>query len=372
MPKKGLNIHKRADGRWEGRYKIGQYQNGGTKFRSVYGKTRGEVTEKLFAAYSNGMPAKHKTKEQTFSEILQLWLRYNRLRQKGATEHKYRMLIERHIDPELGTMKLSQINAVTINTFLERQFADGRIGKDGGLSPSYVRTMASIIQSAMKFAASEEYCPPLKSTIYKPPLERKELQILTKEEQSHLESYLMINCDAACLGILISLYAGLRIGEVCALTWEDIDFKHFVIRIRHTVARVRCTEASGDSTTQLIIDTPKTTSSVRDIPIASTLLPYLTALKELRSGAYVISESSDFVPPRTYEYRFHRLLDQCGIPQVNYHVLRHTFATRCIEAGMDVKSLSELLGHSNVGITLNTYVHSSIERKREQLELLKT
>ena len=372
MSKKGLNIHKRADGRWEGRYKIGQYENGNTKFCSVYGKTRDEVTEKLLAAYSSGMTAKRKTNERTFTELLQLWLRYNRLRQKGATEHKYRMIIENHIVPELGELNLSDINSVIINSFLERQLTNGRIKKGGGLSPSYVRTMAIIIQSDIQFSSNDEYCDPLKSTIYTPSLVKKELQILTKGEQTHLESYILSNGDAIGLGVLITLYAGLRIGEVCALTWNDIDLNNLVIRIRHTIARVRCADITHKATTQLILDSPKTASSVRDIPISSVLLPHLTEFRTSYSNEYVISESSDFVSPRTYEYRFHRLLKQCGIQQVNYHVLRHTFATRCIEAGMDVKSLSELLGHSNVGITLNTYVHSSMERKREQLEMLQT
>lgn len=370
MPKKGLNIHKRADGRWEGRYKIGTYENGGTKFCSVYGKTQDEVTKKLIAAYSCCTLSKTKVKEKTFSEVLLLWLSNNRLRQKGATEHKYRAIIERHIAPELGAIKISQITAVTINTFLEQKLKYGRIKKDGMLSPSYVRTMAFIIQSAMQFASNEEYCTPLKSTIYKPSLTKKELQILDKKEQKHIENYITTHCDIVGLGVLITLYAGLRIGEVCALSWDDIDLEKCLIHIRHTVARVRCTDVSNESSTQLIIDSPKTVSSIRDIPIASILIPYLGAFKSKNPNGYVVSETADFISPRTYEYRFHRLLDQCGVQQVNYHVLRHTFATRCVEAGMDAKSLSELLGHSNVGITLNTYVHSSMERKRKQLDML--
>ena len=134
------------------------------------------------------------------------------------------------------------------------------------------------------------------------------------------------------------------------------------------MARVRGTD--GGTATRLIIDPPKTKSSLRDIPLSRQLMAVLLPLYEKRRSEYVISDKSGFVSPRTYEYRFHRVLDRCGLPSINYHALRHTFATRCIELGVDVKTLSEILGHANVSTTLNTYVHSSMERKREQLEKL--
>lgn len=122
----------------------------------------------------------------------------------------------------------------------------------------------------------------------------------------------------------------------------------------------------------MIIDTPKTPASTRDIPISSALLPILASFRSHSSSKYVVSNTNTFLSPRTFEYRYHRLLEETGITPINYHALRHTFATRCIEAGVDVKSLSEMLGHANVGVTLNTYVHSSMELKRKQLEKLTT
>ncbi len=368
--KKGLNIHKRSDGRWEGRYKVGIYDNGSAKYASIYGKTRSEVTSKLLEIIaSNSEPQSH-VQEKTFSEILQLWLNNNKLRQKGATEHKYKTMIEQHIEPGLGALKLSLIDSLTINTFLLEQLNSGRLDKNGKLSPSYVRTMSLIIQSAMQFAADECYCKPLKTAIFRPPINKRELQIISKQEQRTLERYIELHWDTTCVGILMSLYTGLRIGEVCALSWEDIDLEKKIIKIRHTIARVRCTNADCGISTKLIIDSPKTIASAREIPIPSILVPYILKLRHLNSSSYVVSDSNDFVSPRTYEYRFHRILEKCGLRKINYHVLRHTFATRCIEAGMDVKTLSELLGHSSVSFTLNTYVHSSMETKRQQLELL--
>lgn len=370
MSKKGVNIHKRKDGRWEGRYKVGVYENGTTKYASVYARTYAEVKEKLITKMACKAHFNEPTiKEKSFEEILQIWIINNSPKQKGSTEHKYRYMIERHIIPELGSLKMSQITTTTINLFLNSKLKSGRVDRKGGLAPSYVRTMALIIQSALRFAEEEGLCMPLKSAICKPTEEKKSLEILNKEEQVKLELIVFERIDTIKLGIMLSLYAGLRIGEVCALSWEDIDLEKNIIHVRHTISRIR-NDTGAPRRTRLIIDTPKTSSSVRDIPISSVLLTYLFKMKKLDFSGFVLSGTSTFMSPRTYEYRFHKFLERCGIRQINYHMLRHTFATRCIEAGVDVKSLSEMLGHANVGITLNTYVHSSMDMKRQQLEKL--
>lgn len=371
MPKKGLNMHKRKDGRWEGRYKVGVSPNGHAKYVSVYGKTYAETEEKLYDAIACKPIPQARPGERTFAEVMRIWLENNRLRQKGATEHKYRSLIERHIEPALGDFRVSDVTSPTVNHFLAEKLRSGRIGTQSELSPSYVRTMALIIQSVMRFAAEEEYCPPLKTGILKPTPERKGFRVLTDAEEEILEEYCFSHLAPIPLGILLTLNAGLRIGEVCALAWEDVDLCGGVLRIRHTVARVRNTDPTKKASTVLIIDTPKTASSARDIPIVSSLRGILAEKKDGASG-YVVSGSDDFLSPKTYDYRYRRILDACGVRQINYHALRHTFATRCVESGMDVKTLSEILGHANAGITLNTYVHSSMERKREQLERLHT
>ena len=257
-----------------------------------------------------------------------------------------------------------------INKFLIQKIQSGRLDNKGGLSPSYVRSMMLIINAAIKFAVEEQMCLPLKTPICKPVLVKRELSILSLEEQKKLESYLCIGLDCAKAGILISLHTGLRIGEVCALSWEDVDLQNHIIRVRHTVARVKNTNTESRNSTCLIIDSPKTKASIRDIPISSSLLPILLSIKKEASSQYVISKADNFVSPRTLEYQYRRLIQKSGITVVNYHALRHTFATRCIEAGVDVKSLSEILGHANVNITLNTYVHSSMELKKTQIEKL--
>lgn len=371
MPKKVSNIHKRKDGRWEGRYKTGAYENGATKYRSIYGKSYGEVRDRLRDIQRNPeadlLP---RGREKTFREVLKLWSEGNRVCMKESTAYKYDYLIETHILPDLGDLKISLITASRVNAFLDRKLKSGRIDKKGGLSPAYVKTMMLIIQSALRFAADAGYCSPIKGKINKPVEAKEELAILDESEQKRLEMFLINDRNVTSVGVMISLHTGLRIGEVCALSWNDVDFANQIIHVRHTVARIGGDKTENGAGSRLIIDTPKTKASKRDIPISSLLLPLLLESKQQAASEFVVSDRKGFLSPRTYEYRYHRLLNACGIADINYHALRHTFATRCVEAGVDVKSLSEMLGHANVAVTLNTYVHSSMDLKRTQLEKL--
>lgn len=372
MPRRGENIRKRKDGRWEARYKKGINAAGCTVYGSVYGKSYREAKakqmEKLQAAAAGTVsPAQ---KPPRFRDVLALWMDDSRVRLKGATECRYRNLMETHLLPELGDKRVNELTGPVINAFLADKLDHGRLDGKGGLSPAYVRSIMIVIKSAIDFAAAENLCPPLQSKISKPPAVPKELSVLSTPEQKRLEALCLTETDETKAGILLSLYAGLRIGEVCALTWEDIDWSEQVIHVRHTVSRVSSNADGGIRSTVLIIDRPKTTSSLRDIPLCSWLIPVLRGLQKQAVSAYVVSNREPFISPRTYEYRYHKLLKASGVPDINYHALRHTFATRCVEAGMDVKSLSEILGHADASITLNTYVHSSMERKRTQLERL--
>lgn len=369
MAKRGDNIRKRKDGRWEGRYKKGRTADGSIIYGSVYGKTYKEVKEKMASIISHSLqPAAPKGQGKTFGEVLNLWMDNNRARLKGGTINKYQNLIDTHIMPELGRIKVNELSATRINTFLDNKISRGRVDGSGGLSASYVRSIMLVINAAIKYAVSEQLCSPLKTPICKPSADKTELSILSSEEQKKLETSLLNNFDLTGAGIYISLHTGLRIGEVCSLAWNDIDMNKRVIHVRHTVARIKSSNSAGS--TILIIDTPKTKASKRDIPISSTLLPILLKLKTLSSKGFLLTGTNEFIKPRTFEYRYHKILDDCGITSVNYHALRHTFATRCVEAGVDIKSLSEILGHGNVSVTLNTYVHSSLEMKRNQLEKL--
>ena len=196
----------------------------------------------------------------------------------------------------------------------------------------------------------------------------KELTVLNVDDQRKLKEFLIKQKTSTSIGILLSLYTGMRIGEVCALSWEDVDLDDNIIFVRHTVSRVKSN--SGKRKTELILDEPKTRSSKREIPIPLYLTDVLKRYRENSHSTFVISNYDGFSDPRTYDIKFHSILKECGINSVNYHTLRHTFATRCVEAGVDIKTLSEILGHANVSVTLNTYVHSSMDLKRKQIEKL--
>ena len=370
MSRRGENIRKRKDGRWEARYPSGVNDKGQKTYSSVYGDTYKEAKEKRnwVLQHQNSYP-KVLSNKPLFSEILELWITDNRIHLKNATIYRYSYLIETHILPELGGIQVDQITSTVINAFLAKKLSDGRIDGRGGLSTAYVRSIMLVINSALQFATENRLCNPLLTQIHKPPLQSKELAVLSKDEQKKLESVLLTDMNETKLGIYISLYTGLRIGEICALSWEDIDIANRTIYVRHTLTRIRVIE-NGKTVTKNSIDTPKTKSSLRCIPICSTLAQVLNDYLPNVTSEYVVSNKAGFVSPRTFEYRYKKIMKESKISFINYHGLRHTFATRCIESGVDVKSLSEILGHANVSITLNTYVHSSMELKRAQIEKL--
>lgn len=225
-----------------------------------------------------------------------------------------------------------------------------------------------ILKSVFKYASREyNFENPLKNLIM-PKIEKAEVKILSKSEQNKLENYLKNNKSLTSLSIYLSLYLGLRIGEICALRWSDIDFKKRIVTVNKTVQRISC--KNGNKKTKIIITKPKTKNSIREIPIPKFLLDIFKKFKN-DNDIYVISGKSKPIEPRTLQYRFAKILKNVNLPSVHFHSLRHLFATNCISLGFDVKTLSEILGHSSVEITLNRYVHSSIYRKRTCMNFLK-
>lgn len=374
MSRRGENIHKRKDGRWEGRY-IKEYDlTGKAKYGSVYSKSyldvKRKLTEKKQAIITNALP--EKDSDIYLCEVLYLWLDNNRLSLREQTCSKYKRLIDTHIIPDIGSVKIKSITAVYINKFLYKKAENGRLDGKGGLSSSYVKTISFILNSSLKFAAQEGFCNLIIGEISKPTKNKStKLDVLSVSEQLTLEKYINENLDDKKLGVLLSLYTGLRIGEVCALKWEDIDFEEKTIHVRHTVSRITLIDNTfSGSKTKLQISEAKTFSSNRIIPIPEILYEILLNRRSSTKEFLLQGNIYPYTDPRTYQYAFHKYLKECGVRDINYHTLRHTFATRCIESGMDVKSLSEILGHSNVNITLNIYVHSSVELKRKQLETM--
>ncbi len=367
MARRGDNIHKRKDGRWEGRYKNGSRPNGVTKYSSVYAYSYSECKKKLAEAQSSSFRSiEKKCTEKVFSDILYQWFSSNRVRLKGATETKYINVIETHIIPNLGGIKLSKLNSSVINTFLENQLNYGGIRNGKPLAPSYVRTMAIIIEAAINYGVMEGLCCPLRTPINKPIIPKNEIVILSKVAEADLTEVLICDSTKVAIGILLGLQAGLRIGEVCALKWSDIDFENNIIHIRHTLSRVQSNNKKCK--TMLIMDTPKTPSSLRDVPMPTSLKNVLFVAYQNKFSEFVISNSNTFVGTRTFDYQYRKLLKKYNIQPFSFHTLRHTYATRCAEYGIDAKMLSCLLGHSSSTTSLNIYVHPSLDIAIQHVE----
>ncbi|GHU82647.1 site-specific integrase [Clostridia bacterium] len=368
----GTNIYKRKDGRWEARY-FKEYKLDGTiKYGSLYAPTYTEVKQKLEAFRKNPNNVKTNKNHILFSEVCNKWLAHIKIKVKSSTYAKYYFIVSRHIIPEIGTFKLFQINQKIIREFIQQKSENGRISDQGNLSAKTVKDIFTIIKSILEFAKKEYGLTDFKLESNLSKTTQKRVEVLTKEEQTEFITYLITSTNESKLGVLISLFTGIRIGELCALQWQDIDFHSGILKIRRTIQRILNPDQTNGKKTMVIIDTPKTQNSIRDIPLPDFLL---TILKKQTKGkianSYVISnDSSKYIEPRTMQNQFKRHLTQANIQDIHFHALRHTFATNAIENGFDIKSLSEILGHSSVNITLEKYVHSSMDQKRLQMQKL--
>lgn len=362
MGRRGESIFRRKDGRWEARYPLGKdVTTGKTKYRSVYGDTYSEAKEKRTQAmrkahisHSNG----------SFMEAVRMWLAEKEPDIKEQTYRRYRQCIDKHITPYFGDVKCSTITQNAVDEFLRQKRLSGRLDGKGSLSPSTIRGMCIILQSILIFAYQKKMGIPEMIQIKKPRAEKRRVSVLKQNEQNKLEAILLASPSGTNLAIYLALYSGMRIGEICALRWSDIDFDERQLFVRSTVIR----NISGQSA----IAPPKSETSQRVIPLTQQLTKLLAAEHEISCSEFVFSSprKDAFLNPRTLQYRFQALLSRLEISGVSFHALRHTFATRWIECGMDVKSLSEVLGHAGVQITLDIYVHSSDKLKREAIEKL--
>ena len=368
MPRHGENIYKRKDGRWEGRYILGYRESGKARYGAVYAHSYQEVKQKLNQA-KNGQLVKRTA--VTVEELFDLWLERERSFVKQSTYSNYCTLIRSHILPEIGHMRLEKVTSFILDKLVTQKLQDGRLDNGGGLSPKTVQNIVILIKSAFKFAHREFHIPNAAENIGLPRVSTKEIEVFSNEEIVQLTQYLSKDCDISKLGILLCLYTGIRLGEVCALKWSDFDFQENFLKIRRTIQRIQNPEP-GPPKTKVIIDSPKSKKSIRDIPLPGNLAKDLNRYSQASSenGFILTGSPYYYIEPRTYQSRYKMYLQKGGIPYRNFHALRHTFATKCIELGVDIKSLSEILGHSSVTITLNRYVHSSMDLKQQQINKL--
>lgn len=373
MPRRGENIYKRKDGRWEGRFIKHRTEHGKLQYGYVYGKSYSEAKAKLkdAEAIKNRSIKKCIPQPSLYHEVLNAWLISIKSRVKESTFSRYNHLVQRHIEPALGKYQVYEITAVLIEEYVDGLLRNGCLDSKKGLSPKSVSDILVVIKSSMRFALENGY--PVKCYIDKLSVKnaKKEMRVLSKKEQQQLEGILFQEPDLFKLAVLICLYTGIRIGEMCALRWGHLRLDVGILEVRETMQRIQTT---GNVTpkTHIIITEPKSTCSRRDIPLPQFLIQYAEPFHADKEAFVLTGEIDRFVEPRTLQNHFKSYVQLAQIEHTNYHALRHTFATRCVEIGFEIKSLSEILGHSSVRITLDKYVHSSIDLKKKNMEKLET
>lgn len=367
MSKKGENIYKRKDGRWEARYQKGYSKNGSIHYGYCYAKTYREAKEKALKAkgmFALGLDTEKSAAKKNMSVFCDEWLQLKRSKVKEATFVKYTTNIENHIKPHLGGLDASALNSLIIEEFShDLLFSEN-------LSVKTVTDILSQLKSILKYVSKQSPDIEQIEIIY-PKDVKKDMRVLTKEEQKRFVKYLLTDMDDCKFGVLLALMTGLRIGEICALHWYDISINNMTLKVSSTMQRLRNIGEKQNRKTKIIISEPKSNNSSRIIPLTESLIEICKRKAVSDPTAFVLTGRKDaFVEPRTLQYRFAKYAKDCGLDGVHFHVLRHTFATRCVEVGFEIKSLSEILGHASPKITLERYVHSSIELKRDNMNKL--
>lgn len=281
---------------------------------------------------------------------------------KIRTYERYSLIVNLHIRDKIGMLELDDLTPLLLQQYITELLQSGNRKTGKGLSANSVNAIISVLQSSLKTAnflgLTAEYTA---DKVKRPKLKEKPVECFSLKEQKQIEQAILSGRKDKLYGILLCLYSGLRIGELIALQWSDIDFTKGILTV---------SKSCYDSKDGLIIDEPKTTNSRRLIPLPKQLLPILKGIKKKSISPFVVSANGSPVSVRSYQRSFELLLKRLNIPHKGFHSLRHTFATRALECGMDVKTLSEILGHKNPTITLNRYVHSLMEHKQEMMNRL--
>ena len=358
MEKAGITITKRKDGRYVGKFIAEYADNGKAQYHYVYGKTYDEAESKVLIGRE--IASRYLSDRYIkVGKVYREWLNAVVNRVKESTLANYRNKFEKHILPEFGDIPCADLTAGRINAFINKKLADG-------LSASYVRDIFTIFKTMLKYA-QEEYGFKLSlKNVVLPKAERKQVEKICDTEQKKLVSYLKANMSLTAFGILLSLFMGLRIGELCGLKWEDVDFQNKILHIRRTVQRI--SSANGNRKTKIVISAPKSATSFREIAIPDALMKYFEMFRS-EANHFILSGTDKPVEPRTMQYRYKKILQSAEVENHNYHKLRHTFATNSAEKGFNVKALSAVLGHSSVTLTLNRYIHPDRTYERRLMNM---
>lgn len=293
---------------------------------------------------------------KTIKEIALAWKDDKRCYVKRSTFAAYVLILENHILPSFG--ECDTLNGSRVQDFVLRKL-------DSGLCVKTVKDILIVLKMVMRFGMKNGWMNYCEWDIKYPTTESSnEIEVLTVANHRKILEFVKLNFTFRNLGIYISLTTGLRIGEICGLKWSDIDVVNGTITVRRTIERIYIIDGENKHT-ELIVNTPKTKNSCRDIPMCKELMAIVKPLKKVvNDDFYVLTNEEKPTEPRTYRNYYHRLMKRLGIPRLKYHGLRHSFATRCIESNCDYKTVSVLLGHANITTTLNLYVHPNMEQKK--------
>lgn len=298
----------------------------------------------------------------SFGELTEEWLLYKKHRIKKSTYCRYKYIIAKYLLEDFNDIQLWELVDFNFNTF-----------GDALLKKYQVKTVRDILvefKSILKYAERKYGFDFKIDLISMPRISESKVKILNKEEEKKIKEFCFSSAELRDIGILLCLYTGIRIGEISALTWNDIDLKNNLLHINRTMERIYVNSGK----TLIYIGEPKSKSSIRTIPLTTSMSIILKSIYKRNDFSgnefFLTGTNEKFIEPRNYQYWFKKRLELLNISQNKFHILRHTFATNCIQIGMDVKSLSEVLGHSNVSVTLNKYVHSSHEMQKKYLEKL--
>lgn len=299
-------------------------------------------------------------KQKTISEIVKVWKEDKKQYVKKSSFSAYTLLVENHLLPVFGNK--NNIEESELQAFVFQKLKQG-------LSQKTIKDVLIVLKMVLKFGAKNKWLDYTTFDIQFPTeREKYNIEVLSRMHQKKIMQYIQEHFTFRNLGVYICLSSGIRIGEICALTWEDIDTDNGVINVRRTIQRIYTIEEDVRKT-ELILDTPKTKNSIREIPMSKDLLRMLKPFKKIVNDSFfVLTNEAKPTEPRTYRTYYKNLMREIGIPELKFHGLRHSFATRCIESKCDYKTVSVLLGHSNISTTLNLYVHPNLEQKKKAIE----
>ncbi|MDA9470513.1 tyrosine-type recombinase/integrase [Enterococcus sp. 5H] len=363
MVKKGENIYKRKDKRWEGRYVKGRKENNRIHYGYIYGRSYKEVKEKMLQVKNSSEPPKISASSvylDTLDQWSQYWFTILQQRVKQSTFVSYSNKYKHHISPYLGQITLVELTKEDINHWVNKL---GQV-----LTANSIRAVAQVLRTYLEDSVRAGVLPsnPYKN-IQLPKTELKKVTALTKLEQERLYNH-ALNYEQG-FAIILALETGLRIGELAGLKWEDIDFSDQTIHVRRTIQRIQNMENTSEKRTIIIETSPKTHSSKRVIPLSKNMCKRLKNRREAKNGIYVLGGTTP-CEPRTISYWFKKICQSASLPNIHFHALRHTFATRCLEEGVTIVTISALLGHHSTKMTLDTYLTAFLSEKREAIRLV--